>query len=199
MSAKDAVAAVLEMAQFASGRGWVPATSGNFSRRVDGQRIAITRSNADKSKLTVDDVLIVGIDQPLPANASAETPLHVARYQRRSHIGAIMHVHSIGSTVMSRNFASAGSIDLQGYEMHKALPGFTTHDSTLSIPIFANRQDTFALAEEVERSLHEETVPGYLIAGHGLYAWGESAAEACRHGEALDFLLACALEEWRRR
>lgn len=196
---EEAIAAVLEMARFAAQRGWVPATSGNFSRRIDAQRIAITRSGADKSNLRFDDVLIIDIDQPQPANASAETPLHVARYHRRAHIQAIMHVHSIGSTVMSRNLASTGSVDLHGYEMHKALPGFTTHDSALSIPIFANRQDTLALAEEIEQSLHEETVPGYLIAGHGLYAWGASAAEACRHGEALDFLLACAMEEWRRR
>ena len=83
--------------------------------------------------------------------------------------------------------------------MHKALPGFTTHESTLTIPIFANSQDTAALAEEIECSLLEEPLPGYLIAGHGLYAWGDSVPAACRHGEALDFLLACVLEEWRRR
>ncbi|MBV9736952.1 MAG: class II aldolase/adducin family protein, partial [Candidatus Eremiobacteraeota bacterium] len=71
--------------------------------------------------------------------------------------------------------------------------------SALSIPIFANSQDTLALAAEIEQSLHEEAVPGYLIAGHGLYAWGASVAAACRHVEALDFLLACVLEERRQR
>ena len=31
--------------------------------------------------------------------------------------------------------------------------------------------------------------PGYVIAGHGLYAWGTSPAEAWRHTEALETLL----------
>ena len=35
------------------------------------------------------------------------------------------------------------------------------------------------------------------IAGHGLYAWGRSMAEARRHVEAFDFLLACELEKGR--
>ena len=195
----QAVADVLEMAAFAAQRGWVPATSGNFSRRIDRQRIAITRSGADKTKLSKDDVIIVDVNDPMTEGASAETPLHASRYRRSDAISAIMHVHSITSTVISRHYESDGAIEMRGYEMHKALPGFTTHDSTLSIPIFANSQDTQALAEEIEQSLHEEAVPGYLIAGHGLYAWGDSVPAACRNAEALDFLLACVLEEWRRR
>ncbi|MBV8726842.1 MAG: methylthioribulose 1-phosphate dehydratase [Candidatus Eremiobacteraeota bacterium] len=195
----QAVADVLEMAAFAAQRGWVPATSGNFSRRIDRQRIAITRSGADKTKLSKDDVIIVDVNDPMAEGASAETPLHASRYRHNAAIEAIMHVHSITSTVASRLFEPDGAIEMRGYEMHKALPGFTTHESALSIPIFANSQDTQALAEEIEQSLHEEGVPGYLIAGHGLYVWGASVAAACRHVEALDFLLACAVEEWRQR
>ena len=194
-----AVADVLEMAAFAAQRGWVPATSGNFSHRVDERRFAITRSGADKTKLSKNDVIIVDVDRPMTEGASAETPLHAARYRRENVIQAIMHVHSVTATVASRRFAANGAIEAHGYEMHKALPGYTTHDSALSIPIFANSQDTLALAEEIEQSLHEEGVPGYLIAGHGLYVWGASVAAACRHVEALDFLLACVLEERRQR
>ena len=35
---------------------------------------------------------------------------------------------------------------------------------------------------------------GYLIDGHGLYAWGRDMAEARRHLEAFEFLLGCELE-----
>ena len=35
---------------------------------------------------------------------------------------------------------------------------------------------------------------GYLIDGHGLYAWGRDMAEARRHLDAFDFLLGCELE-----
>ncbi|MDA7434654.1 class II aldolase/adducin family protein, partial [Synechococcus sp. AH-601-L23] len=32
-------------------------------------------------------------------------------------------------------------------------------------------------------------IPGILVAGHGLYAWGDSLAETQRHVEILEFLL----------
>jgi len=35
---------------------------------------------------------------------------------------------------------------------------------------------------------------GYLIDGHGLYAWGRDMPEARRHLEAFEFLLGCELE-----
>jgi len=37
--------------------------------------------------------------------------------------------------------------------------------------------------------------PAYLIAGHGVYTWGEDVADAARHLEAIDFLLNCYLLE----
>ena len=35
---------------------------------------------------------------------------------------------------------------------------------------------------------------GYLIAGHGLYAWGRDISEARRHLDAFEFMLGCELE-----
>jgi methylthioribulose-1-phosphate dehydratase len=35
---------------------------------------------------------------------------------------------------------------------------------------------------------------GYLIDGHGLYAWGRDMAEARRHLEAFEFLFDCELQ-----
>ncbi|MBV8147980.1 MAG: class II aldolase/adducin family protein, partial [Candidatus Eremiobacteraeota bacterium] len=84
-------------------------------------------------------------------------------------------------------------------EMHKALAGITTHEGRLRVPIFANAQDTTALAASIERSLEGAVVPGYLLSGHGLYAWGEGMELARRHVEGLEFLLRCALEERRAR
>jgi len=184
----------------AAQRGWVPATSGNFSRRIDERRIAITRSGADKGALLADDVLIITIDEPLPASISAEAPLHVARYRCAHNVGAVLHVHTVAATVLSRACARAGEIVLHSYELHKALSTFTTHESSARIPVFANSQDMAALAEVVEARLADHThAPGYLLAGHGLYTWGETMFEARRHLEALQFLLECELEERRIR
>ncbi|MGH8164556.1 MAG: methylthioribulose 1-phosphate dehydratase [Rhodanobacteraceae bacterium] len=194
----EVVEEIAAAGRYAASRGWVPATGGNFSRRIDARTIAITRSGAQKGRLGAADIAVVNIDAPLPAGISAEAPLHVARYRAVPEIGAILHVHSVPATVLSRAHADAGEIALHGYEMHKVLDGVTTHESTLRIPVFANRQDTAALAQQIETSLADAcTAPGFLLAGHGLYAWGATMEEARRHLEGLEFLLTCHMEERR--
>jgi len=194
----ETVAAVAALGRFAADHGWVPATSGNFSCRIDERTIAVTRSGADKGALGADDVVAVDLNSPLPAGVSAETPLHVARYRADRSIGAIAHVHSVAATVLSRRAATRGEVVLDGYEMHKALSGFTTHESTVCIPVIPNAQDTVSLAEDVEKRLSAGTsVPAYLLAGHGVYVWGATPRDTQRHLEGIEFLLRCALEEWR--
>jgi methylthioribulose-1-phosphate dehydratase len=193
----EAVAGLIAFGRFAAERGWVPATSGNFSRRIDSNHVAVTRSGRDKGSLSASDFTVVALDETLPPGVSAETPLHVARYRRDSRIGAVVHVHSLAATVLSRADEAVGAVELEGFEMHKALDGFSTHDSLLRIPIFANAQDTTELARRVENALDDAPVPGYLLAGHGLYAWGATVDDARRHAEAFDFLLRCSLEERR--
>lgn len=188
------------MGRFASEHGWVPATSGNFSRRIDERWIAITRSGVDKGRLTEDDLIAVDLEAPLPSGVSAETPLHVARYRRDHTTGAIMHVHSVAATVLSRLDAHKGNVCIEGFEMQKALHGVTTHEGRVDIPIFANAQDTQALAAQIESSIDPTpVVPAYMLAGHGMYAWGATMVDARRHLEGLEFLLRCALEERRIR
>ncbi len=196
-SAIDNIAA---FGRYAASRGWVPATAGNFSCRIDAHHAAITRSGIDKGTIDSQGVAAVAIDAPLPPGLSAETPLHLARYRADPKIGAVFHVHTIAATVLSRLAAGQGGVRTHGYEMHKALAGFSSHESAVEIPVFGNDQDTLKLAAEIEQRLGRDTaVPGYLIAGHGLYAWGATAAQARRHVEGIEFLLACHLEERKLR
>jgi methylthioribulose-1-phosphate dehydratase len=177
----------------------VPATSGNFSRRIDAEHVAITRSGIDKGAIRAEDVAVLTLGEPPPRGVSAEAPLHLARYRTDPAIGAIFHVHTVASTVLSRLDSDAGVVRTAGFEMHKAL-GTSTHESVVEIPVFGNDQDTAALAAAVEARLGSgAAVPGFLLAGHGLYAWGATAADARRHVEGLEFLLACHLEERRLR
>jgi methylthioribulose-1-phosphate dehydratase len=82
--------------------------------------------------------------------------------------------------------------------MQKALSGITTHEAVVDLPVFANDQDTAALAAAVEARLSgTATLPGYLLAGHGIYAWGATMTDARRHLEGWEFLLSCTLEERR--
>ena len=195
---REAVAALIAAGRDFAARGWLPATSGNLSARIDTGHIAVTASGRDKGALAQGDLVTMALDAPIPSGVSAEAPLHVALYKRDPAIGAVLHVHSLAATLASLRDAPKHAIRLAGYEMLKALSGITTHDTVLDVPIFANDQDTAALAELVETRLAEDRrLVGYLIAGHGLYAWGHDVAEARRHVEAFDFLLTCELERGR--
>ena len=55
-------------------------------------------------------------------------------------------------------------------------------------------RDMPALAAQVEHLLDRGPMWGYLIDGHGLYAWGHDMHDARRHLDAFEFLLACELD-----
>jgi len=179
-------------------RGWTPATSSNFSMRLDVSTVAVTISGRDKGALEPDDVMAIGLDgKPLdPAlRPSAETALHLQIYRRQPEAGAVLHTHSHNQTVASRLFAAQGVIKLHGWELQKAITGYTTHDSELDVPVFANSQDMAEIEAKVDTWLDAgKPLYAYLIEGHGLYTWGRGMTEARRHLEALEFLLACELD-----
>jgi methylthioribulose-1-phosphate dehydratase len=186
-----AASAVIEAGRLAAARGWVPATSGNFSARIDERSFAITRSGVDKGALTDDDAQTIG--GPLLKGSSAEAALHLRLYRDAPESGAIFHVHSPAASVIGRAHARYGAIRIEGWELQKALRGVTTHEAVIETPVFDNDQNVEALAERVAIRLAEPArdavpAPGYVLAGHGLYAWGRDAKEAWRHLEALETL-----------
>lgn len=169
--------------------GWVPATSGNFSARIDDARIAITVSGKHKGRLVVDDIMQVDLHgQSLDGKKpSAETLLHTTLYQRDASIGAVLHPHSPASTLISRLVGD--KVVLENYELLKALPNIKTHESRVVIPIFPNDQNIVRLAATVDTYMNTHAdVVGYLIAGHGFYTWGNTVNDALCHVEALEFL-----------
>ncbi|WP_368565013.1 methylthioribulose 1-phosphate dehydratase [Pseudoxanthomonas sp. UTMC 1351] len=177
--------------------GWTPATSSNFSHRLDDRHAAITVSGRDKGRLNEDDIMVVDFDGQAVGSdhrPSAETLLHTQLYRRFPEIGCILHTHSPVQTIASRLFAGAGHIRLEGYELLKAFHGNTTHESEIDVPVFGNTQDMPTLAAQVDALLDQQPLWGYLIDGHGLYAWGRDMAEARRHLEAFEFLFHCELE-----
>ena len=184
---------VRELAQ----AGWTPATSSNFSQRLDERHAAITVSGRDKGRLVEADIMVVDFEGKAVGSdhrPSAETLLHTQLYRRYPEIGCVLHTHSLVQTVASRLFAGTGHVRLEGFELLKAFHGNHTHEMAIDVPVFANTQDMPTLAAQVDALLDRQPLWGYLIDGHGLYAWGRDMAEARRHLEAFEFLLGCELE-----
>lgn len=189
---------IVEAGRFLHEQGWTPATSSNFSARVDEEHVAITVSGKHKGRLSVTDVMVVDLHgRPMEDHrrSSAETLLHTELYRHRSEVGAVLHTHSVNATVVSRLWPKGEPLVFRDYELQKAFSGIETHEGDLIIPIFENTQDIGALADETLTYLNANPeCPGYLIRGHGLYTWAGTMSTCLRHIEAFEFLLACELE-----
>jgi methylthioribulose-1-phosphate dehydratase len=187
-------AALAEIGRNFYERGWVFGTSGNFSAVVSKRplRLAITATGLDKGALDAEQFLEIDEEARVVRGKglpSAETGLHLAIVGARG-AGAVLHTHSMWSTLLSESFAANGAVPLEGFEMLKGLTGVRTHEHKEILPIFENSQDIDQLAEHVEVLLKRDpALHGFLIRRHGLYTWGRDLAEAKRHVEVLEFLL----------
>jgi methylthioribulose-1-phosphate dehydratase len=177
--------------------GWTPATSSNFSMRLDDRHAAITVSGRDKGRLGEDDIMVVDFDGKPVATThqpSAETLLHTQLYRRCPEIGCVLHTHSLNQTIASRLYGPIGNVRFEDYELIKAFRGQDTHETEFDLPVLPNSQNMPTLAAQVDVLLDAGSLWGYLIDGHGLYAWGKDMKEARRHLDAFEFLLSCELE-----
>ncbi|MDZ4723738.1 MAG: methylthioribulose 1-phosphate dehydratase [candidate division Zixibacteria bacterium] len=180
-------------------RGWCPATAGNFSVRLPGSelRMLLSPSGVDKSALLANDLLEIDARGNVLSGAgkpSAEYLLHLAVYEETAAAGrgvasCVLHVHSVWNTILSREFLPAGKLTLSGFELLKGLSSVTTHEHTETIPILENSQNMPELAKKLRVILKQQPdIHGFLLAGHGLYAFGDSIQSAYRHVEAFEFL-----------
>ena len=188
-------------------RSWSLGTSSNYSVVVsrDPLELLITSSGKDKSALGPDDFVRVDaagrVIDGSTKKSSAETLLHCLIAELvpslgGGPVGAVLHTHSVWSTILSGTDLSRGSLRIEGYEMLKGLEGICTHETFEEVPIFANAQDMTELSQRIRDRLtaadwsNPKRPPchGFLLSRHGLYTWGQTLAEARRHVEIFEFL-----------
>ncbi len=197
MTAHPQLAELVAACHWIGARGWAPATGGNMSLREDEAHCLLSESGKDKGSLTADDFIRVEISSnraPSGRKPSAETGLHTLIYRLFPQAGAVLHTHTVNSTVLSR-VEKSDALILQGYEMQKSLTGQTTHLDALPVAIFDNDQDIARLADRIERYASENPLRyGFLLRGHGLTCWGKNVAQARQHLEGLEFLFECEMQ-----
>jgi len=198
--APQLAAQLAEVGRLCYSRGWALGTSGNFSAVVSREplRLAITSSGVDKGSLTPAQIVEIDERSHVLAGSgkpSAEASLHIAIAQTKG-AGAVLHTHSIWSTILSEDAkdggggGGGGGLAIEGYEMLKGLDGVATHAHREWLPIIENTQDWVAAAPRVAAMLQEfPAAHGFLIRRHGLYTWGATLSEAKRQVEILEFLL----------
>lgn len=150
--------------------GLIVGTWGNLSSRVEGtDYIAITPSGRNYRSLDSDDIVIVDLEGNIISGElkpSSEMALHLAIYQERSDINAIIHTHSI--------FASACAV-----ARHEIPP--IVEDvvqlvgGTVKVAEYA-LNGSIKLAQNAVTALGENNA--VLLANHGVVGCGTNLNEA---------------------
>lgn len=193
------IAKICQIFKTFAARGWCDATSTNISVR-HGSDVVISRSGGAKEHYGHQDFLRLPLDEREaatsggslpPRRPSAETPLHLAIYRKFPAVGAVVHTHSLACTLLSELAPAQDHLQLPALEMAKGISGVTDHRQTLTLPIFANSQDMVSVGAEFTAYQSRGAIErGLILRGHGLYAFGADLAEAKRHAETYEYLLA---------
>ena len=165
--------AVADAARKIAELGLVVGTAGNVSTRVESDDhadlMAVTPSGVSYEGLTAEDVVVTNFEvEPVEGRLppSSESLLHVGIYRRRTDVRAIVHTHSVHSSVLA-----VGGIDLPPViDEVVVYVGGTIRVSEYGFP------GTERLADNVCDALGDNKAA--FIANHGAVAVGKSLAEA---------------------
>lgn len=159
--------------------GFVPATDGNISARLDGKRILITPSMLRKGDIKESQLLVTDLQGKVLAGRgkpSSEIKMHLYAYKMRPDIKAIVHAHPPFATA----FAAAG-LDLRA----PLLPEVVLTVGPVPLARYATPS-----TEEVPRSMAPliKEHQALLLANHGVLSLGQSLEEALQRMERVEHL-----------
>ena len=159
--------------------GFVPATDGNVSARLDGQRILITPSMLRKGDIRESQLLVTDLEGKVLAGRgkpSSEIKMHLYAYKMRPDVKAMVHAHPPFATA----FAAAG-LDLRA----PLLPEVVLTVGPIPLARYATPS-----TEEVPRSMAPliKEHQALLLANHGVLALGRNLEEALQRMERVEHL-----------
>jgi L-fuculose-phosphate aldolase len=144
-------------------RGYVAATDGNISLRLDPRRILTSPTGVSKGMMTPDDLVVTDLEgQKLSGrrNPSSELPMHLLIYRRRPDVNSVCHAHPPVAT----GYAAAG------LPLNKAL----VSEIVLTLGCVPVARYATPGTEELCETI-EPLVQGYdaiLMANHGVVTYG---------------------------
>lgn len=159
-------------------RGYVAANDGNLSMKTAPDRLLVTPSGVSKGRLTPDMLLVTDLEgNVLEGNRhpSSETKMHLAVYQGRPDVGAVVHAHPPVST--------AFAVCRRGMETPYLSELVTGLGAVPCTPSFA-MLSTDQVPRSVEPYLADHCA--VLLANHGALTWGEDLWEAFDRMETVE-------------
>lgn len=106
MEIQDAQRTVCDAGKHLIANGLVGGTWGNISCRIDADRMAITPSGMSYENLVPEDIAVVNFGEKDISwegkhKPSAEMKLHIAVYQERPKVGAVIHSHAMNASTVA--------------------------------------------------------------------------------------------------
>lgn len=98
---------LVRFGQMLHAQGYVAATEGNLSVRLDSDRIMITPTGVSKGMMQPEDMVVVDLEGHKlegETRPSSEIAMHLTIYRMRPEVGSVVHAHPCTAT----GFASAG-------------------------------------------------------------------------------------------
>ncbi|MBI4465643.1 MAG: class II aldolase/adducin family protein [Acidobacteria bacterium] len=165
-------------------QGFVAATAGNLSVRLDAQRFLTTPTNVSKGLLHAEDLILVdGQGNRLSGQQapSSELGMHLLIYQMRPEVAGVVHAHPPTAT----GYAAAG------LALDQALVAETVV-ALGSVPLARYGTPGSPELSEALRELipHHNAI---LMANHGVVAFGEDLWQAYFHMETVEHLARVSL------
>jgi len=176
--------------------GLVTHTWGNVSAidRASGV-VVIKPSGVAYADLTVDSLAVLSlsgerVDGEL--QPSSDAPTHLALYRAFPEVGAVVHTHSRWATVWAQ---AERPIPVLGTTHADYFGGEIPCTRGLTGAEIAGEYEEATGAAIVEAVADRDPVrvPGVLVARHGPFAWGPTAAEAVQNAQVLEEVAALAL------
>jgi len=104
MNQGDVAEEIIKIGKRIYNKGYVAATDGNISFRLDANRIMTTSSGVSKGMLRCEDLVVVDLNGEVISGdkqPSSETLMHLEVYRSRADVKAVIHAHPPVSTGVS--------------------------------------------------------------------------------------------------
>lgn len=85
-------------------KGFVAATDGNISVRLDKNKILCTPTAIPKEQVKTNDLIVISLDGEIISGKrrpSTEIKMHLAIYQNRDDVNAVIHAHPVYATAFA--------------------------------------------------------------------------------------------------
>lgn len=178
--------------------GLVRFTWGNVSARDPASgAIAIKPSGVPYERLKAHDIVVVDARGRVLEGSlkpSSDLPTHLELYRSFPHIGGVIHTHSTWATIWAQ---ACRGIPALGTTHADYFPGEVPCTPVLAEAAVKGRYELETgraiVARFREGGIDESRMPAVLVANHGPFAWGQSAAEAVHAAAVLEIVAEMAL------